>query len=160
MVLSIGTLESLVRRLLRLLGEFSVEALELLRRTLRQNVRTYSLLREVQAIILQNPIQDCFNFTDVLGRSHIMPYRYFRHWEVFESALKCEFKRLPGEQRIIRGDYHILNASSNGSVIDREDWETSVFPGQKIKMSIVITEILFPSETCPRKGCGKVISEP
>lgn len=162
-VASVGTLEALINKLIHMLGEFSSAALKLLWRTLRQNIQIYALLREVQASILQNPtiaIQDCFHFTDVLGRTHVMPYQYFKHWEVFESALKCEFKRLPGEQRIIRGDYHILNASSHGSVIDRKDWETSVFPGQKIKMSIVIGEILFPAGTCPRNGCGGASPEP
>lgn len=45
----------------------------------------YEMLRTIHSSILRSPAyqpEDSFRFEDALGRSHSLPYEYFRHIEV------------------------------------------------------------------------------
>ena len=164
---NLSSLEAVVKQLLRVFGFFSVGALKLLQSILKTDLEIYALLRQVQNRIPQEPCsarEDTFRFVDALVRTQQLQYQWFKHWDVFESMLKCEFKRLPGESRVLQGDYHILNAKRKDQIISRERWEQSVFPGSEISMSIFITGVFFKQGMCPRPGCGSMnpldLSEP
>jgi hypothetical protein len=153
----VSRMESVLRQLVHLFGGFSIAALKLLQSILRTNLEIYALLRQIQSNLPRGPtraIEDTFRFTDALGRTRELQYQWFKHWEVFESMLKCEFKRLPGVQRVLRGHYHILNAKRKSIIISPDQWEQSVFPGSDISMSIFITGLFFKQGLCPRQGCG------
>lgn len=70
--------------------------------------------------------------------------------------LKCHFRELPGEERVLKGQYHVLNAKREGLVIDKNRWEPSVFPGSQVTMSIILTTQVFLDGVCPRPGCGQI----
>ncbi|KAF4634522.1 hypothetical protein G7Y89_g3576 [Cudoniella acicularis] len=131
----VSRIESILRQLLRVFGGFSVTALKLLRSILQTDLEIYALLRQIQNNLPPKPIRainNSFRFTDALGRAQELEYQWFKHWEVFESMLKCEFKQLPGEQRVLLGHYHILNAKRKSLVISPDEWEQSIFPGSEI----------------------------
>jgi len=137
--LHIYRVEGIIRQLLRAFGVFSLMTLQLLQQVLKTDLEIYALLRQIQNSIPCKPtlmMQDTIHFTDVLGRTQTLHYQWFKHWEVFESMLKCEFKGLPGEERVRLGQYHILNSKRKGFIIDRGRWEKSVFPGSEVNMSI------------------------
>jgi hypothetical protein len=157
-VLHVTRLESIVGQLVRLFGSFSVAALRMLQQILRSNLEIYALLHQVLNSIPRGPmlaIQDSIHFTDALGRTHYLPYQWFKDWDVFESMLKCKFRNFPGEKRVLRGEYHILEANRRGFNIDPQKWESLVFPGSDIDMSMVIRGNIFSEGLCPRPGCGQ-----
>jgi hypothetical protein len=74
---------------------------------------------------------------------------------MFEAMLRCKFKSLPGENRVIRGQYLLLKGKQKKAIIDREMWEETVFPGSDVRMSMIIDNKIFSEGLCPRPGCGK-----
>jgi hypothetical protein len=143
----VGSLEDLLRQLIRLFGGFTSAVAKILKQSLKTDLEIYTLLREVHCIVLRQPLarkEDSILFTDALGRTRMLQYEFFQHWEVFESMLKCEFKEKPGEQRVIQGQYHLLRGSRNEDlIIDRKKWERAVFPGSSISMSMIIAGLFI-----------------
>ena len=159
----VGSVEDLLRQLIGLFGGFTTTVLKILQQSLKTDLQIYALLREVQFTILRQPLtarEDNMFFTDALGRTRTLQYEFFKHWEVFESMLKCEFKQKPGEQRVIQGQYHLLKGSTKDLIIDRLKWERAVFPGSNISMSMVIAGMVFQEGLCPRYTCGTRNSPP
>jgi hypothetical protein len=151
-----SSLETLIKSLIRVFGFFSVSALKLLQSILRKDLEIYSLLCQIQANIPRAPHssqEDTIGFVDVLGRTHRLPYQWFKHWDVFESMLKCEFKQLPGESRVLQGQYYILDSKRKAQIIPAHQWGQTVFPGAEISMSMIIAEFLADRGWCPRPGC-------
>ena len=143
------------RSVLSMLVPFSEKALEYLGKNMKANMEIYALLLKIQTSIPQGIFasrQDSVHFEDVLGRKKLLPYDYFRHWDVFDSMLRCEFKDLPGEQKVIRGDYVMMDSQVQGVTIGKEAWQRMVFPGTKIKMSVVL-EAFQVVGFCPRPNC-------
>jgi len=102
--------------------------------------------------------QDHIIFMNALGRAQYLPYQQLKEWDVVEAMLKYQFRELPGEQRVLMGQYHVLNARREGLIIDKNRWEQSIFPGSQVTMSIILTTQVFLNGVCPRPGCGQMIS--
>ena len=144
------------RSVLSMLVPFSEKALEYLRKNMKANMEIYALLLKIQTSIPQGIFasrQDSVHFEDVLGRKKLLPYDYFRHWDVFDSMLRCEFKDLPGEQKVIGGDYVLMDSQVQGVTIGKKAWQRMVFPGTKIKMSVVLETFEVVGGFCPRPNC-------
>ncbi|CZR62514.1 uncharacterized protein PAC_12411 [Phialocephala subalpina] len=153
---SLDKLDILVLKLSEAFGSFSVTALRLLKSILKTNLEIYALLCKIQDRMPKEiafSTEDCINFTDALGRTQRLVYQWFKHWDVFESLLRCNFKNLPGEALIHNGQFLILNARRKGLIIERQRWDQSIFPGSKVGMSMLITDEVFPEGICP--GCGQ-----
>ena len=139
---------------------FSEKILYYLRKNMKTNFEIYSQVLKLQTSITQNmPVsqQDSIHFVDVLGRSADLPYEYFRHWEIFESRLRCEFKGLPGEKKVLRGEYFLINPAIHGVKFGKDTWQYSVLPGTRVTMAVVIKSICISRGSCPRPQClGKV----
>ncbi len=152
----VDTIRAIGRSLLSMLVPFSEKALEYLRTNVKANMEIYALLLRIQTSIPQGMFlsrQDSVHFEDVLGRKKFLPYDYFRHWDVFDSMLRCEFKGLPGEQKVIGGDYVLMNSQLRGVTIGKESWQRMVFPGTRIKMSVVLETFEVVGGFCPRPNC-------
>ncbi|KAF1976696.1 hypothetical protein BU23DRAFT_32573 [Bimuria novae-zelandiae CBS 107.79] len=84
----------------------------------------YHILRAIQDNILRSPAfqpGDSIHFEDVLGRSKILPYEYFRYIEVFNSFLEAQFRGLPGERKVLQRQYLILHAKLGDEPISEEE---------------------------------------
>jgi len=143
------------QNLLNNLVPFSEIILEYLRMNITSNKEIYALLLKIQAnipnrLLIQH--QDSIFFVDVLGRNKALPYEYFRHWDVFESMLRCDFKGLPGERRVGQGDYILTNSQMQGLQIRKDDWDRTVFPETSVNMSVIMKTFIL-RETCPRHLC-------
>ena len=111
--------------LLSNLVPFSERVLAYLRKNMKANMEIYTLLLKIQTSIAQGMFasrQDSIHFEDVLGRNKYLPYNCFRHWDVFESMLRCEFKGLPEESKVLAGDYIITGSIIQGSRIEKNAW--------------------------------------
>ena len=152
----VNTICTIGRSLLSMLVPFSEKALEYLRKNVRANMEIYALLLKMQTSMPQRMYlsrQESVHFEDVLGRKKLLPYDYFRHWDVFDSMLRCEFKGLPGEQKVIGGAYVLMNSQLHGVTIRKESWQRMVFPGTQIKMSVILETFEVVGGFCPRPFC-------
>lgn len=146
---------------------------EEIRGYLRENARAILefrlLLNKIQASIPQRMLtscQDSIHFVDALGRTRYLPDEFFRYFEVFESLLRREFKGLPGERKIMNGDYSLVNGLANGELITRDTWEQMVFPGNEIKMAVVLYRHVWSlrglpwhcGPRCPRPQCSGILA--
>lgn len=80
--------------------------MSMLERLLQSNQRICALLEQHHPQLIPPPeksIEDSFVFQDVLGREHVLEYRWFQNWDIFAAMLKCIFQDMPGE------DYVALN---------------------------------------------------
>ena len=152
----VNILGSIGRNFVSVLILFSEKALEYLRKNMKTSIEIYALLLKIQTSIPRGMLlsqQDSIHFEDVLGRKKLLPYDYFRHWDVFDSMLRCEFKGLPGEEKVTGGDYVLIESQVQGTTIRMEAWQRMVFPGTKIKMSVVLETFHVFGGFCPRPNC-------
>ena len=92
---------------------------------------------------------------DALNRQFSLPYEHFRRWPLMLAHLQCEFKGLPGESHISRNKFGLFRAAKrpqNEVMIPFEQWENSVFPGDRFLMSIDIEQLNL--NKCPSCGCS------
>ena len=92
--------------------------------------------------------------TDALNRTKILPYEYFRSWSMLRPWLQREFVNLPGEGRVARGNFAVFKQFSDkvSDQISPVDWERSVFPGDRVVMSIHIIRFEGTRWDCGRCG--------
>ena len=153
-------LGALGRTVFSRLVPFTETALKHLRKNRKANIEIYALLLKIQTSIAQDIFpsrQYRVHFKDVLGRKKLLPYDYFRHWDIFNSMLRCKFKGLPGEQKVIGGDYVLLDRRVDGVTIGKETWQHMVFPETKIRMSVVLETFEVVGGICPRPNCPGIV---
>lgn len=153
-----GPIRLIAANLFHFLRGFSIKALHELGKLLGVNFQIYAIFRRLQNKLyfpLTSAIDDSFRFEDAFGRSLYLNYQNFRHWDVFTTLLKCEFKGTLGENLVQRNQYRILDSRIRGHAIDESTWSKEVYPGSQIKMSMVLVEALFDPGRCPRAWCGK-----
>ncbi|KAK2764930.1 hypothetical protein FQN54_008627 [Arachnomyces sp. PD_36] len=159
MTSSIQVLASSFRALVNMFPiilKFSKEVMKSLQLLHGENVEIYTILLRIHQSLSRSPtsqLDDNIRFIDVLNRKHSLPYVYFRYWEVFESMLRCSFEGKPGENKVRRGRYLILDAKLPGEGLSHKDWENLVFPGSEIYMSIILTGAYGTKTQCPRERC-------
>jgi hypothetical protein len=100
--------------------------------------------------------------TDALNRTKILPYEYFRSWSMLQPWLRREFENLPGEGRVARGDFAVFKQFSDkvSDQIRPVDWERSVFPGDRVVMSIHGIRTRRTRWDCRRCGARLPTTEP
>ena len=100
--------------------------------------------------------------TDALNRTKILPYEYFRSWSMLQPWLRREFESLPGESRVARGDFAVFKQFSDkvSDQIRPVDWERSVFPGDRVVMSIHGIRTRRTRRDCGRCGARLPITVP
>ena len=138
---------------------FSAEALQLLKKLLQTNLETNVLLLRLQEQIpqrLKTPTHTLFYFQDVLGREHELPYDWFKHWDIFAAMLKHTFIGLRGEWYISQNQYYLRKSDRDHRRIGPDTWDTSVFPGTKVQMSILVQVTKYIPMSCARCGCSHV----
>ena len=153
-----GWINILLAHVIRILKEFSLEAWCQLRKLLDVDLQIYATLRRLQGRLylpLVLAMDDCFYFVDALGRGRYLSYQLCRHWEVFTTFLRCDFRGLPGDVYVQRNQFRILNVRIRGQIIDESTWNREIFPRYRIKMSMVIADAYFDASQCPRPWCGK-----
>ena len=102
-------------------------------------------------------LHDNITFEDALGRVQSLQFQQFRHWDVFETSLRCAFALVPGKQKVISGDYVLTSPEHMGQLTSR-NWSLAVRPGSVVKMAITLTQIFVEGRRCPR-GCGSATSK-
>jgi hypothetical protein len=174
---AITNIHSVGQQILAFLGTFPAEIRGILRKISQTDMQIYSLLLQVHKDIATKPtnlLQSNIKFEDALGRVRELPYEYFRNWEVsfhihrilymvidkaqpFEGFLRADFKDVPGESKVLEGQYHIVDAKRPDNLISRQDWSQSVFPGAELSMSVIISLLKRQSGRCPRSKCSGVV---
>lgn len=139
-----------VSSLENILGPMTSLLLELLRKLLCCMVMIFAMLPNIAV-----QLRTCMTFirmplllsgnsialTDALNRTKLLPYEYFCDWKMLEVWLHRTFASLPGESRVARGDFAMFKQykTRTGPQISIEQWERSVFAGDKVVMSMLVT---------------------
>lgn len=105
---------------------------------------------------------DNITLTDALNRTKTLPYEYFRSWSMLQPWLRREFESLPGEDRVARGEFAVFKQFSNkvSAQIPPVDWERSVFPGDRVVMSIHVIRSEDTRSDCGRCGARLPMKRP
>ncbi|OAP61585.1 hypothetical protein AYL99_03788 [Fonsecaea erecta] len=103
-------LESNLPPIIDFLGSFQRETKNALQRIIQTNMQIYALLLASLSSPSTGPSMpsDFIVFEDALGRTISLPYQWFRHWETFEGLLRAKFKGVPGETKVLEGQYHLI----------------------------------------------------
>ena len=153
---SLISIRSIGEQLLYFIRTFPAEIRQMLQNVVATNMRTYTLLLQIQGDITRPPtmlLQDNIWFEDAMGRVRRLPYTWFRHWEVFEAMLQAEFKDMPGSLRVTGGLYAISEYNKLDNPINKAKWSTTVSPGSKLSMSMLLAAPLRRGNRCPRPNC-------
>jgi hypothetical protein len=104
----------------------------------------------VLPLFISIPISDSILFEDALGRIVHLPYVHFRHHAVFMARLRCEFKNVPGEQKVLLEQFRIFRRKRVDESLTKDNWNSAVRPGSKIAMSIQLDSYDDEGVACPR----------
>lgn len=140
----------------RILGPFFIQAFALV----QQSITLYRrpILSPCDGIAL----------LDALDRTHYLSFLFFQDYEVskqphctlhlltsikvFKRGVRAAFRDCPGQERVDRGFYVFHNVRTR-EVLNRSNWNQTVYPGAKVEMSILITEFTINIGSCPRSTC-------
>jgi hypothetical protein len=120
--------------------------------------RSLQILVRSAKTIIRSPsmlLDSNITLVDALNRELSLPYEHFRHWPVVLARLQCEFIGLPGESYIAKKRFGLFRAAKkpeNEVMIPFDQWERSVFPGNRVVMSIDVDQ--FDANQCPSCGCA------
>ena len=120
---------------------------------LPQLILLYRVLRRLPPAI-SLVLHDNINFEDALGRVQSLQFQQFRHWDVFETSLRCAFELVPGRQKVMSGEY-VLTSPEHTGQLTSHNWSLAVRPGFVVKMAITLTQVFVEGRRCPR-GCESV----
>jgi hypothetical protein len=112
----------------------TVLALLLILPNIQLQLRTFTTLLMSPRLLSSNSI----TVIDALNRTKLLPYEYFSNWNIVQPWLERAFLGLPGESRVRRGAYSLFAQSRirTGPQILADEWERSLFPGNRIVMSM------------------------
>jgi hypothetical protein len=143
--------QSLLSSIYRLLAS-AVMALVLMFPNIQSQLRTSMTLLKSPTLLFSNSI----TVTDALNRTKLLPYEYSCNWAMFQPWLESAFEDLPGESRVRRGEFEMFVPMRDRTVpvLRGKDWKCSVFPGDRVVMSILSKRMCKDKRT----RCGHVMS--
>lgn len=156
---SILSLRGIGEQISALLQSFPLEMRDLLRGILRSSWNIYQILLQIQQDTPTSPtglLESNIKFEDAMGDRRELPYDIFRHWPPFEGFLQSQFKDKLGEDKILEGRFHIVDAQDRKVIIRKEHWTRSIRQGATLTMSMVMSYLQRQSDTCPRPSCPGV----
>jgi len=132
----------------------AVMALVLVSPNIRSQLRTFMTLLKSPRLLSSNSI----TVIDALNRTKMLPYEYFSNWNLVQPWLESTFKGLPGESRVKRGEFALFTqlGKRTGPEIPLDRWESAVFPGDQVVMSVLAFEMEI--DECQR--CKAVLPLP
>ena len=78
--------------------------------------------------------------------------------QVFEARLRVAFRGLPGEKKVLQGQYRLLD-NSRGKPLSPQRWTKSVAPRSRIIMSVVVDGVKMKEGLCSQPACNFGISD-
>lgn len=147
---------AVVHNILSTIRDLSRDIRELFEKLHRSNTAMYDLLLQIYSRLPQQPttqLEDNITFTDALNRRSHLPYAYFQHWEVFKAMLEVRFADMPGERKVHRGQYLLMDHRSLPHRITPQQWTRYVLPGVEIAMSVMVSQVARVASACPRPQC-------
>jgi hypothetical protein len=80
--------------------------------------------------------------------------------QIFNAFLETQFKGVPGEETVLKGQYLILNVKLDTDPIRADEWALTVFPGSNLIMSVLIDQSASGKGSaeghCPKAICRGV----
>jgi hypothetical protein len=120
-------------------------------RSVQSFIRSAGTFIRSPSMLLDNNIR----IIDALDQELSLPYEHFRSWPAVLARLQYHMKGSPGESYVARQKFGLFRAAKrpqNQVMIPLDQWEHSVFPGDRLLMSIDLER--FDPNECPSCGCG------
>ena len=122
------------------------------------NFKTYSTVVEIQSRIPKELgacwTQEPLILTAALGRVAPIHLELINSWDSFDSVLEARFIGLPGEGKVIRGEYAIHEPILNRDLQHTQPFSACFLPGSRLDMMMVFTNVNELGDThknsCPR----------
>lgn len=119
------------------------------------NFQSYRILLDLQTRVPREfePcwIQEVLILTDALGRVAPIHLELINSWDVLESVLMARFKNIPGERKVMRGEYALQDRGSLRDIEKSQTFEASFLPGRRVDMSMIFKQSHSLLRVCP--GC-------
>ena len=74
-------------------------------------------------------------------------------FQLFEGFLRTQFKDKPGEDKISKGLFHIIDVKNKGAIVRKEHWHRTISPGATLTMSMIMSYLRRQTGCCPRPDC-------
>jgi hypothetical protein len=128
------------------------------------NLRVFQILHDIQLYIMNVPgqvqRQQPIEFTDVFNRVYPIHLEFVRSVDELLAVMKVKFKRAGCDSGVLdRGNFVLEETGSQVSIDLRQPWESCLFPGQRVAMSVVIHLPKTQASSCPRCGTSCIDSE-
>ena len=94
---------------------------------------------------------------DALDRRHSLQFEYFRDSTVFRAMLVSRFENCPGFEKIIRGQFTIVDSRVPDQTIALENWSQMIRPRARLAMIIHYSALKISDQHCAR--CSKLMLE-
>jgi hypothetical protein len=125
------------------------------------NFRSYKILLDLQTRVPREfePcwIQEPLILTDALGRVAPIHLELINSWDVLESVLMARFRNIPGERKVMQGEYALQDRGSLRDIEKSQVFESSFLPGRKVDMSMIFEQKHTIVKSCP--GCQLEMKE-
>jgi hypothetical protein len=117
------------------------------------NFRSYNILLDLQTRVPREfePcwIQEALILTDALGRVAPIHLELINSWHVLESVLTARFKNIPGERKVMLGEYALQDGRSLRDIERSQPFEASFLPGRRVHMSMIFKQSYSLKRSCP-----------
>ncbi|CAI6319690.1 unnamed protein product [Periconia digitata] len=153
---------------------FPLELRGLLQQIIHGNLQNFHVLLAIQNSISPSPSLLCnsnIRFEDGRGVVRMLPFEWFRYWEVswrlltvrftadadlhspFYGLLESQFADAPGRTKVKNGDFSLVLERKPDIPITKERWRHVVQPGVQIKMMMLLFHVTWNGTDCLRPTC-------
>ncbi|KAI9856363.1 MAG: hypothetical protein M1813_009114 [Trichoglossum hirsutum] len=124
---------------------------ELMLKVLQSNLQIYQMIMDIHNTLpLQIKGQQPVRFTDAFGRVMPMHLELVDSKEVFIAILEAKFQDF-GLRKIENGEFTLQDVATKHEINLSRPWKRCFLPGQRVNMSMVISQVAKPREnSCPK----------
>jgi hypothetical protein len=95
---------------------------------------------------------DSMMFEDALGTTIKLPYSIHSHFKVFRAFLEVHFEGKPGLQKVLDGEYQLLDRrNSQFRVLPEECWNSSISKKMRVVMNVLFARNDMVCVSCSKQ---------
>jgi hypothetical protein len=131
------------------------ELLEASVQVIQTNLRVFQMVHDIQLLVLRIPRQiqrlQPVYMTDPFNKESPFHLEFIRSPEALLAVLKLNLKETGcGPAIIDQGDFVIEELGTQTQIDINSSWDSCIYPGQKVAMSMVFQQLEIPETACPR----------
>ncbi|KAI0534576.1 hypothetical protein GGR58DRAFT_520161 [Xylaria digitata] len=141
-----GYMEDWIRQIV----QFCKDIIAMVERNTQILLSLHGMMTKLSVLLSRSNIQlPILEFENPFGHTLALPYQLCDTWNNLHRLLLCMFFDKPGLKLVEAGRFLITNSNTN-RIIKPNLWSTSIAPGDKVFMSMVLERIRNQRKLCPR----------